>query len=1214
MCANSIISWNIACGNGLIGNKADDPDFVNIIKDHSIICLQETGFDICIPGYTSYSDLRNIGRGGGVTTLVKSSLASVCSRVKIKLDDHDNRSMNIVVIRYKSYLKQEQDTFIINTYIPPANSKRKCNSTDSVTNFEILHSIIRDYNDKGSIIVVGDLNARIGNCQDLASNDNSGDFIDLPSCLNSEVGIPFGCPVSTLRNSQDIGSNSHKPLLLDIINNNSLLILNGRTIGDSSGRYTCYKWNGNSVVDYFICNNNVLHYVNFLSVKAHTLYSDHNPLVLTLKKYPATHNRGSNRSFKFEKAPPRYKINADSINTFTEAQNHPDFVNQLDSLLTEAPSCTTKEQITKLNDSFMNLIDNAASKSFDKSKPVSPSEMKPKHNAWFDKSCRTAKRHMARSARLLDKFPDAQSIKYRHSANNKSYRKLVKSKKDRFYSTLNRKIKTGKVISWRDFNKLKNYTQAQSESNTEDSNLNSFRDFYENLYSDDHRSIDNLTKVALMEDAINIASSSNPNDTLNAPFNREEMDACIRRLKTGKASSFDMVSNEIIKAFTSNTRDVLVNLFNVCLKTGSYLWNDNVVTPIHKKGSRTDPDNYRAISVCSCIGKLLSTMLLDRLISHRSANSPDPPNQCGFTKGNQCADHILTLLTILEKYKRLKKKVYVVFVDLCKAFDMVCRQALLFKLACYGVNGGFFHLLRDMYNNSKGYIKLNGKVSPMFKIMKGTEQGHPLSPELFKVYFKGLSDLLNSITTNNPALANKSISHLAWADDLVLLALDRISLEKQISILEDYCNDWGLEINDSKTKYMIFNGRKRSIQNPAPPTINGAELEQVTNYCYLGIKISSNGKFSDAIKSLASKGLGALMSLRKSVDRRFIHPKSLDQLFDSLVAPILTYGCQIWLPVSSIINCLTRNNTDHDKLLAEIAKQPYEKVLLRHIKYLLGINRRASNAAAWGETGRFPLLIKSIKLCVNYFIRTINLDDSHLVKAAMEEQISLNLPWFSGIKSIIDTFDSINPIDYNCSPSESTNALMMSTLCSSTDIVNSLQEQFKQVWSASVAQSPKLSFYNTIKGNDFTWELYLDSTTKFKHRRTMAQIRSSSHKLNIETGRYEGIARQDRICTFCRDNGTDPPVIEDEKHLINVCPAGAETRANFRTALLDICSTNSVNISCDINLAKPYPATLDVDQNKSIVHAKIIRLACNSLYKLYSNALRYKNTQSLALS
>ena len=76
-------------------------------------------------------------------------------------------------------------------------------------------------------------------------------------------------------------------------------------------------------------------------------------------------------------------------------------------------------------------------------------------------------------------------------------------------------------------------------------------------------------------------------------------------------------------------RDLLLQLFNMCLKTGTYVWNKSVITPIHKKGSTTNPDNYRAIAVCSCIGKLLSTMLLNRLIVHRDTTCPDPPNQAG---------------------------------------------------------------------------------------------------------------------------------------------------------------------------------------------------------------------------------------------------------------------------------------------------------------------------------------------------------------------------------------------------------------------------------------------------------------------------------------------------------------------------------------------------------------------------------------------------------
>ena len=90
--------------------------------------------------------------------------------------------------------------------------------------------------------------------------------------------------------------------------------------------------------------------------------------------------------------------------------------------------------------------------------------------------------------------------------------------------------------------------------------------------------------------------------------------------------------------------------------------------------------------------------------------------------------------TISSKYKKLKKPVFSTFFDFCKAFDSVCRQALFFKLAQSKATSRFYNILRDMYSNSKGQIKLAGHISKCFDINKGTEQGHPLSPDLFKHY------------------------------------------------------------------------------------------------------------------------------------------------------------------------------------------------------------------------------------------------------------------------------------------------------------------------------------------------------------------------------------------------------------------------------------------------------------------------------------------------
>ena len=1201
----SIISWNIANINGLCGDKSNDTDFLRIVKKHRIICFQETGQEVNIPGYHSFSDLRCKGKNGGVTTLVSNSIANSCTHIESRADSATQCSMNLVIVRFTLEKghgpNHSRFMFIVNVYIPPANSIRKAGDTNSATNFSILQSTINQLVEEGEVIVCGDFNARIGICNDINVDDNLSDFVDLPHTTTNRdpITIPLSSPISTNRNSQDVIINSHKNHLLDLVQINNLLILNGRCIGDSVGKYTCFKWNGNSVVDYFMCTNGVIPSVKSLSVREHTLYSDHNPVVLSLwnTEYTPSPSPTVSASNTTETAPFRNKITPETLSSFKEAQKVPSILAMIHTLSDEADGCTTRNDASQINDKITNLINNLASDTLERSKPPSNNSINPKHNAWFDHDCRTAKRGLNRSVRLLNKHPNNYNLKMRHRANVKSYRKIIISKKDKFFNSLNNKVKNGKMISWKDFKKLKKF--KKSEVNIDDSNFSSFQSFYQRLYSDDHTTIDGLTKAALVSEALETVGNSPVNDTLNSPFSSDELDHAIRGLKNGKASSFDHISNEIIKAMDNQLKDLVLKLFNICLRTGSYFWGRSILTPIHKKGNLLNPDNYRGIAVCSCLGKLLSTMLLQRLISHRAQSSPDPPNQCGFTKGKQCDDHIFTLHTILEKYKLYKKKVFVAFIDLRKAFDLVCRQALLYKLACYGINGGFFHLINDMYSNSSGHLKLNGKISSAFPINKGTEQGHPLSPELFKVYFKELSDFLNNANTNNPVLSGHRITHLAWADDLVLLSLDRNSLNKQLSIVENYCRKWGLEINTDKTKYMIFNSR--DIASDVPPTLSNSRLERVSTYCYLGIIISSNGKFRPAIQSLSTKGLGALFSLQRTLDRRFVDPKCLDQLFDSLVSPILTYGCQTWLPVSPFISSLTKGYSrlsNDGNLLNLFAKQPYEKVQLRHLKYLLGLNRRASNAASWGETGKFPITIGCIPRCIRYFIRLVNLDDSSIVSAAMREQISLSLPWFEAIKNIIVKFDSTNPSDYDRSTSPLTNALCMADLCSPDNICSNLKDVFIASWNTSISNSTKLDFYRKVK-DQFIWEPYLGAKISSQHRFSTTRIRCSAHKLNIELGRYNGIAREDRTCDFCRLERSQS-FIEDEDHLLNICPIGDSTRAYHNRHILSLLSADDI---ADFNIAATYPSNFhDANPNQDI-----IKLCCQTIHNIYSSIIGYKD-------
>ena len=93
----------------------------------------------------------------------------------------------------------------------------------------------------------------------------------------------------------------------------------------------------------------------------------------------------------------------------------------------------------------------------------------------------------------------------------------------------------------------------------------------------------------------------------------------------------------MLKNLSGKSEQLLLKLFNDCLQQGVYPWNSSITTPLHKKGDRQNPDNYRAITVGSCLGKLFSSLLLARLLDFRETMCPDYPNQLGFRSGAQCS-------------------------------------------------------------------------------------------------------------------------------------------------------------------------------------------------------------------------------------------------------------------------------------------------------------------------------------------------------------------------------------------------------------------------------------------------------------------------------------------------------------------------------------------------------------------------------------------------
>ena len=307
---DKVLTWNIGGGSTTTGMKTEESIFKHIRRGFLVVCLQETSVETSYKGYISHSDLRKSGKGGGVTTLVHRSISRHCESFKI--DVPDDLSLNIAVLKYTD--QSSQELYIINVYVPPSNSRRKCTSSDD---FDFLTEVITSLSiGTGEVIICGNFNARIGLNNEFYESQDLAHHVDLLNASQTAHPSNFrgGGPVGVKRCTQDPGTNSHKNHLLNMIDSCDLLILNGRTLGDSKGSFTCFKYNGNSVVDYFICNVEAVNQVISLQVLDHTHQSDHSPVSLCL--WTCFTSKDKLNVPSTYAAPFRYQISSKKLNVF----------------------------------------------------------------------------------------------------------------------------------------------------------------------------------------------------------------------------------------------------------------------------------------------------------------------------------------------------------------------------------------------------------------------------------------------------------------------------------------------------------------------------------------------------------------------------------------------------------------------------------------------------------------------------------------------------------------------------------------------------------------------------------------------------------------------------------------------------------------------------------------------------------------------------------
>lgn len=370
----------------------------------------------------------------------------------------------------------------------------------------------------------------------------------------------------------------------------------------------------------------------------------------------------------------------------------------------------------------------------------------------------------------------------------------------------------------------------------------------------------------------------------------------------------------------------------------------------------------------------------------------------------------------------------------------------------------------------------------------------------------------------------------------------------------EYCSRWGLDINYQKSKVMVFNKGSR-ISN-SKFYIKDTEIESVRVYKYLGVLFSINGSFTNALSDMFCRGQKAFFKLTSIFKNMPCDVEKFMYVFDHTVKPVLLYSSEI-LGIFQSKNTY-KNNINN--LFETVYKNlPLEKVNLSMCRYVLSVNRKTSKLALYGELGRYPLYIDIVISMVKYWIRlnSSKVSDKLLASALAENEYMMQNKqkcWLSSVEMILRNCNLFSNYENLLSHRSRTNNEL-------TKIKKYLKENFEKNWALQLLKSEKLRSYRTYK-NIFKFENYLSNIYNDNERFNMTRLRTSNHRLHLETGRYTTPKTpiNERVCKNC-----DTGQVEDEKHFLLLCPKYNELRANhiyscYNQNILNINDNNLVFI------------------------------------------------------
>lgn len=651
-------------------------------------------------------------------------------------------------------------------------------------------------------------------------------------------------------------------------------------------------------------------------------------------------------------------------------------------------------------------------------------------------------------------------------------------------------------------------------------------------------------------------------DQLNQPITPAEVWKALRKAKLRKAIGVDLLPVEVLRNPVCAT--FLVTLYNICFRLGKMptVWNKSVITPVHKDKNSDIyiPTNYRGISITSSVYKIYCSVINDRLTCWVENNNILEEEQNGFRKGRSTVDHLVSFSNIIESRKLRKLNTFVAFIDFSAAYDRINRNFLWKKMECLGLNGNILNAVKSLYSNVECCVKLgNGNfTTDWFNVNSGLRQGCLVSPQLFNIYINDLAKIIKQECNGIRLYGDKKVCLMMYADDIVFMSESEEELQEMLSVLERWCKTWEVSVNVKKSQIMHFR-KKQDKETDFDFKFNGHSMDKVGQYKYLGLMFDCFLDFKTTAKCVAksaNRALGLLIAKVKSLGG--VSYKCYTKLYESMVMSIIRYGAAVW------------GHREYSEINA---------VHNRMCRYFLGVNKYSPNVAIQGDMGtRVPWQHQWLEIA-RQWCRICDMSDDRLNKQVYT--------WSLGVRGK-NWFRRLNSILHECNMQQYLYDVNIDKKSFLKDFSEQLENMYVKKWSKDLHRvgaksgkgKNKLRTYNTFK-EYFASDCYVYTTMPRSHRSAMAQLRCGSAPLRIETGRYENIPVENRLCPLCKAG------IEDEMHVILDCPKYDVIRRDLFDRLL----ADDVGVLC---YSKEELLKLVLDcKNDSLV--KVCARACHDI-------------------